>query len=149
MREKWRHLGSPQEKKQKDFVHRFFRYLRFGKIEDNGFGSGLSNFTDHSVCIPEVGTFLNAHLAFKWYKNEHNNSKTFWDEHKIEYMKTVLSLKFKQHSHIRTILKNTGLRPIIKISHDAFWGIGDDGKGLNIQGKILEQLRSEFILNET
>lgn len=166
MREKWRKLGSPQGKRQKDFVHRFFRPLRFAKPEMIGYTMGMHNLSAHPVTLPDIGTFPNAQLAFQYYRAPDNknyvshllagkychelvdgNSRE-WEENKIEYMYKVLEYKFRQNNNIRQNLMNTGLRPIVKVSHDMFWGDGCNGQGKNIFGKLLNKLRSIFLLEE-
>lgn len=166
MKEKWRKLGSPQGKRQKDFVYRFFKPLKFNKTENNSFTTGLTNLSNHTVNIPDLGVFPNAHLAFQAYRDinnkeyinnlikgffipehiqEHNRD---WEENKIDYMYNVLKYKFSQHQDLRTNLINTGLRPLVKISQDSFWGDGYNGQGKNIHGKLLNKLRSEFLYEE-
>jgi protein-tyrosine phosphatase len=166
MKEKWRKLGSPQGKRQKDFVYRFFKPLKFNKSENNSFTDGLSNLSNHTVIIPDVGVFPNAYLAFQAYRDinnkdyinnllkgffipdnikEHNRD---WEENKIDYMYKVLKYKVSQHQDLRTNLINTGLRPLLKISQDSFWGDGYNGQGKNIHGKLLNKLRSEFLYEE-
>jgi predicted NAD-dependent protein-ADP-ribosyltransferase YbiA (DUF1768 family) len=155
MNEKWRKIGSPQGIKQKEFVRAFFRPLKFGH-DKIGFG----NFSHHPVFVPELGyTFPNAQLAFQAFKGPENKEYIEklieghfcpekikkhvqnWDENKIEYMTKVLDLKFTQHSALKQQLLDTGLRPLVKISIDSFWG--DSGK--NMHGKILVKLRLKYI----
>lgn len=166
MRDKWRKLGSPQGVRQKDFVHRFFRPLRFSKPEIGGYTIGMHNLSDYTVTIPNVGQFSNAQLAFQYFREpnnkeyvenllkgkycqelltEHNRD---WEENKINYMYKILEYKFTQHNVLRENLINTGLRPFVKLSHDAFWGDGGNGQGKNIQGKLLNKLRVKFLCEE-
>lgn len=177
MREKWRYLGSPNDKHQKDFVHRFFKPLRYENSDIEGFTVGFNNFSRHAVNIPEFNafgsttgcTFPNAHLAFQAYRDPTNKeyirnllSGKFspelirdtkdlaknWEENKLKYMYKVLDYKFRQHYIIRNILMNTGLRPLIKVSHDKFWGNGGNDKGKNIHGKLLERLRTQLLCED-
>jgi protein-tyrosine phosphatase len=166
MRDKWRRLGSPQGKRQKDFVYRFFRPLRFNKPDNSEFTSGMSNISNHPVNIPEIGTFPNAHFAFQAYRDlsnkeyisklvngifcpedikDHNRD---WEENKVEYMYKVLQYKFSQYPELSTNLTNTGLRPLIKISQDSYWGDSGNGQGKNIHGKLLSRLRSEILYKQ-
>ena len=155
MREKWRKIGSPQGKSQKDFVYKFFKPLKFSKH------SVFNSTSDHSVTVPSVGTFANAHLAFQYYRSDNEeyveqllhgefcpdlaeNSQD-WEENKVEYMYKVLEYKFRQHTELYEYLVNTGLRPIVKMSRDSFWGVGDDGRGKNVHGKLLTRLRDKFL----
>lgn len=163
MREKWRRLGSPQGKKQKDFVRRFFRPLKFGRM-DNEYSIGMNNNSDHSVDIPEVGTFSNANLAFQSFRSDNPEyiqkllrgefdpncikEQKNWEENKIQYMYKVLECKFRQNETLKFNLMNTGLRPLIKSSFDSFWGDGGNGHGKNIHGKLLIKLREQFLREE-
>ena len=166
MKEKWRRLGSPQGKRQKDFVYRFFRPLRFNKPDFVNFTSGMSNTSNHPVTIPDVGTFQNAHLAFEAYRDITNKeyiSKLIggvfcpadikshnreWEENKIDYMYKVLQYKFNTYPELRLNITNTGLRPLVKISQDSFWGDSGNGQGKNIHGKLLSKLRDEILYKE-
>lgn len=162
MREKWRKLGSPQGKRQRDFVHRFFRQLYYDTNEKNTYTAGFSNSSPHSVTT-ELGTFPNAYCAFQAYRDEKNieyvrhlrhgrfcpevldRENLYWDENKIDYMTKVLDYKFRQHKHLRYTLMNTGLRPLIKVSPDSFWGHGGNGQGHNAHGRILMALRLKYL----
>lgn len=163
MKDRWRKIGSPQGKRQKDFVRRFFRPLKYDKPTDLGYTIGMSNHSNHSVYIPDLGRFPSSHLAFQAFRDPTNteyvnklkegifdprcvsrqNSK--WEEKKISYMYNILYHKFRQHPELLENLLNTGLRPLVKISKDSFWGDGTNGQGKNLHGKILSQLRNKFL----
>lgn len=165
MREKWRRLGSPQNKYQKNFVLKFFRHLYYRDDEDF---LGLANISPHFVLLPELGFFSNAHLAFQAYRDPTNEpyiqalregkfcpnmikeTPKDWEEKKSDYMYKVLEAKFKQHEGIRKNLMNTGLRTLIKDSIDMYWGCGNgqNGRGKNMHGRILMALREKFLLQE-
>lgn len=134
MKYKHRIMGSPHRKGQREFVHKFFRPLYI----DYKFIHAFSNFSHYNVTT-ELGTFPNAHLAFEAYKEEKNT----------EYMYKVLKNKFDQHPFLKRGLLNTGLRPIVKISQDSFWGNGNDNQGKNMFGKLLCKLRNEYLLEGT
>jgi len=167
MREKWRKLGSPQGKRQKDFVLKFFRSLRYdNRLILHGYAQGMSNHSPHSVDIPEVGLFPTAHHALQSFRSPSNSEyieklkqgiydpscidhqKREWETHKVQHMYRILNLKFTQHANLRKNLINTGLRPLIKVSKDSFWGDGGNGQGKNMHGRILAQLRTKFLDEE-
>lgn len=171
MREKWRKLGSPQTKKQRDFVGKFFKNLYFYRPYQSGSAAGLSNFSEHSVTVTDIGTFPTAEAAFNALKNPTDKeyiisqlkSKTplqskylgkkckirgDWEENKTDIMYSVLSLKFKQHDDIRMNLINTGLRPLVNTCKNRYWGVGEDGVGRNVLGKLLQKLRSRLQIKE-
>lgn len=69
-----------------------------------------------------------------------------WDEKRVVVMKYALQQKFK-HPKLREILLGTKKRELIENSpFDKYWGIGKDGKGKNMLGKLLMELRSDLSL---
>jgi predicted NAD-dependent protein-ADP-ribosyltransferase YbiA (DUF1768 family) len=177
MREIWRRIGSPQSRKQKDFVHKFFRYLKV-QNNDNPFTVGFSIYSPHEVNLPDIGTFPNAFFAFQAFRDIENKEYVNklkkgifnldlltplkytrkdpeWKENKTVYMYIVLEHKFRQHESLKHNLMNTGLRPIINISDNIFWGkraIERENKtelvGKNMLGKVLDTLRDRFLYEE-
>jgi ribA/ribD-fused uncharacterized protein len=170
MREKWRKIGSPQTRQQKNFVIKFFEPLYFYKAYKTGPTVGFSNFSYHKVKT-ELGEFNTSEAAFQCYKDPDNkqyiekqkntqtpinsrklgrqcNLRNDWETVKLEYMVHVLRLKVNQHDIIKQNLINTGLRPIIEHNKlDNFWGSGHDGNGKNYLGKILCKIRLELFNN--
>lgn len=138
MKEKWRKIGSPQSKRQKDFVYKFFRPLFFYKPCRSSLLLGLHNKSPHPVEI-NGEKYPNAYYAFHSLKTPTNQ---------VECMYEILENKFLQNENIRKNFTNTGLRPFIKISLDNFWGYGAQGTGKNIQGKLLDRLRLQLLNNE-
>lgn len=60
-----------------------------------------------------------------------------WHEIKVAIMEDILLEKTRQHEKVRRVLKNIGDRTVIENSPtDNFWGIGPDGNGQNMLGKI-------------
>lgn len=78
---------------------------------------------------------------------EHVKIRTDWDIIKEDVMYKVLLAKFTQHVKLRKLLISTGTYELIENSTvDAYWGIGKDGNGLNILGKLLQKVRLEFVV---
>lgn len=162
MEEKWRIIGSPQTKSQRQFIIEFFKPYIFNRTnKDLSDISPFSNYSQYSVKIPDLGLFPNAESAWYAFKNLndieyinnlkkcHNASKATllgnkyknknnndWDEIKEEKLEIVLRYKLLQHPYIKEYLLNTGLRPIYEYTID-------DNK--NLVGKILYKLREEFM----
>ena len=68
-----------------------------------------------------------------------------WSKIKIDRMRKCLFAKFTQHSDLKQKLINTKNAKIIENSKtDAFWGIGKNGKGKNMLGNLLMELRKEL-----
>lgn len=70
-----------------------------------------------------------------------------WDEVKDEVMLTCLKAKFEQNKYIRTQLINTRHHVLIEGNswYDTYWGVDSELGGQNKLGKILMQLREEYI----
>ena len=68
-----------------------------------------------------------------------------WQKVKLDVMRKVLAAKFGQDENLRNSLCKTGNAQLVEASpKDAFWGYGPDGKGKNMLGKLLMELRTEL-----
>jgi predicted NAD-dependent protein-ADP-ribosyltransferase YbiA (DUF1768 family) len=160
MRDKWRHIGSPQTKSQKNFVHKFFEPLYFYRAYKVGHTTGFSNFSLHPVNIPDFGDFPTSEAAIQAYKAPDNpdyvsrqvNSKSpvvsksmghkiipsnEWVMSKDKLLGMILRKKFEQNDIIRYNLLNTGLRLIVEYK-------GDREFSGNVLGKLLTDIRNEY-----
>lgn len=76
-----------------------------------------------------------------------NLAKTFhlrenWEQIKYDIMVKVIRAKVEQHTSIRDMLISTGDEEIGEASpFDYEWGLGADGTGKNLLGKVLMQIR--------
>ncbi|KAK3002749.1 hypothetical protein RJ639_017879 [Escallonia herrerae] len=69
-----------------------------------------------------------------------------WESVKIDVMYKALKCKFSIYPHLSYMLLETAGSILVEASpHDLFWGGGRDGEGLNYLGRLLMQLRSEFL----
>ncbi|XP_015875805.3 riboflavin biosynthesis protein PYRR, chloroplastic [Ziziphus jujuba] len=69
-----------------------------------------------------------------------------WETVKIDVMYRALKCKFSIYPHLNSMLLSTTGSVLVEASpHDLFWGGGRDGEGLNYLGRLLMQLRSEFL----
>lgn len=69
-----------------------------------------------------------------------------WDTAKIDVMYRALKSKFSIYPHLNHMLLSTIGSVLVEASpYDYFWGGGRDGEGLNYLGRLLMQLRSEFL----
>lgn len=65
-----------------------------------------------------------------------------WEQIKYEVMKKCLLAKFEQNLSLKELLLSTGSEEIAEDSPwDAIWGLGKDGKGKNLLGKALMEIR--------
>lgn len=173
MREKWRKLGAPQTKHQKNFVYKFFEkfvFYRYPKEPDGRFinyrdyTEGFSNYSDYPVEYNDT-IYPNSRAAISTVKllmdlkenrtiplcrtPDRKVSKNYYKELCVK-MYDILRCKFDQHPELKHNLMNTGLRKIVyRTSEDSFWGDGGDGTGHNYLGKTLYRLREYYYRYET
>lgn len=76
---------------------------------------------------------------------KHVSVKPNWEKIKVDVMLTLLRLKFQKGSVLANKLLDTGNAYLEETNNwkDRFWGVCD-GKGENILGKLLMQVRSEL-----
>lgn len=75
--------------------------------------------------------------------------KTAWHDSKAGVMKEIMNLKWDQCEEFRRVLMSTkGKNLVHNMEDDPIWGFGRDGKGENLQGKILEEVRAEHMEDE-
>lgn len=69
-----------------------------------------------------------------------------WESVKIDVMYKALKCKFSIYPHLSSMLLSTAGSVLVEASpHDLFWGGGREGEGLNYLGRLLMQLRSDFL----
>lgn len=68
-----------------------------------------------------------------------------WDSVKRAVMKECCRAKFTQDEILKQELLNTGDQELIEDSPvDWYWGCGADGKGQNVLGQVLMEIRKEL-----
>ena len=66
-----------------------------------------------------------------------------WEAVKDDVMRRAVRRKFEAHADIRAILLETGDEALVEnTSGDYYWGIGTQGTGKNMLGKILMEVRA-------
>jgi ribA/ribD-fused uncharacterized protein len=66
-----------------------------------------------------------------------------WNEVKVDRMRRVLVAKFEQNPELKRKLLATGSAHLVEASKsDGFWGVGKSGKGQNMLGKLLMEVRA-------
>lgn len=71
-----------------------------------------------------------------------------WEQIKDDVMRRAILKKFETHADIKKILLDTGDADVIEDSPvDYYWGVGANGTGKNMLGKILMEVRD--ILRQT
>jgi len=65
-----------------------------------------------------------------------------WHEVKVRIMEELLVKKLEQNEDVAERLTSTGRKKIYENSPwDDFWGLGKDGKGQNMMGKLWVKIR--------
>jgi ribA/ribD-fused uncharacterized protein len=68
-----------------------------------------------------------------------------WEAVKVAVMREAVRAKFTQHDDLREVLLATGEALIVEhTDNDDYWGDGGDGRGKNMLGKILREVREEL-----
>lgn len=67
-----------------------------------------------------------------------------WEEIKVSIMARAIRARFDQHPELAEILRQSKGTLYDLSAADSFWGIGYDGQGANVTGKILMKLRDEL-----
>ncbi len=68
-----------------------------------------------------------------------------WESAKVNVMRESVMAKFTQHKALRELLLATGDAKIIEhTANDDYWGDGGNGKGKNMLGRILMDVRAKF-----
>ncbi|QJD50957.1 hypothetical protein KNV00_gp062 [Streptomyces phage Bmoc] len=72
-----------------------------------------------------------------------------WESIKVTCMREVVKAKFDQHADLQMKLIETGAALLVEGNHwgDKFWG-RCEGKGLNVLGSILMELRGYYFWKE-
>jgi hypothetical protein len=116
----------------RQFPHAEAAY-QFGKAKDPGVAEWIAAAPKPHLCAA-IGHAL---LAF--------DIKPDWQDIKIERMRQVLYAKFTQHPDLAEELLNTFGATLIEASPtDSFWGIGKNGRGSNMLGILLMELRRKL-----
>lgn len=73
------------------------------------------------------------------------NLRFDWDDIKEDVMLKALQCKFTQHNNLKELLLSTKDSYIVEDSKtDSYWGVGADGNGKNMLGKLLMNLRASL-----
>jgi ribA/ribD-fused uncharacterized protein len=71
-----------------------------------------------------------------------------WHQEKTAIMELIFRAKAEQNEDVREVLQRSGKRQIIENSPvDSFWGIGPNGDGQNMVGKVWMKVRDNLLDN--
>ncbi|MCE2029567.1 NADAR family protein [Sessilibacter corallicola] len=140
--------------------------IKFYSVEDD-YGV-FSNFSRHPIKLkgkvwPTTEHYFQA-MKFESLKDqkEIQNAKTpmeaarkgrdrkrqlrkNWESMKINVMRAAVYAKFTQNEDLKNILLSTGNSKLVEhTENDDYWGDGGDGRGKNMLGHILMEVRSKL-----
>lgn len=78
--------------------------------------------------------------------------KDNWELDKVDVMRQILRLKFRKHSMLNRLLRETGDVPLTALNywHDTFWGVcactQHARTGRNMLGQLLMQIRERAVV---
>ena len=67
-----------------------------------------------------------------------------WYDVSVDVMRKAVHAKFTQDQTLRELLLSTWGHPLVHIKGDSFWGSGYNGRGRNMLGVLLQDLRSQM-----
>lgn len=68
-----------------------------------------------------------------------------WESVKCNVMREAVMAKFSQHEELAELLLGTGDAKLVEnTANDDYWGDGSDGRGKNMLGRILMQVRKQL-----
>ena len=84
-------------------------------------------------------------LAARMGRDRKRTLRRDWESSKVNVMREAVMAKFTQHDELRELLLATGDAKIIEhTANDDYWGDGGDGKGKNMLGRILMDVRAKL-----
>lgn len=103
-----------------------------------------SKFPDHPLS-EQIRNAATPSAARRLGRSTDAPLRTDWGNIREQVMRRATTAKFLQHPPLALMLEATGDRPLVEDNpRDAFWGIGRDGTGCNLNGRILTDLRREL-----
>ncbi|MFY0565754.1 NADAR family protein [Archangium lansingense] len=95
--------------------------------------------TPHEEAIRKARTpFIAAELG----RDRSKKLRRDWESVKVAVMREALRAKFTQHPELRELLLSTGEAKLVEhTENDDYWGDGGDGRGKNMLGRLLVELR--------
>ncbi|XP_065875773.1 riboflavin biosynthesis protein PYRR, chloroplastic [Euphorbia lathyris] len=121
-------------------VEHFYQAHKFHGVDD----------PDAKDCIDKIKSAKSpeeaARMGRSMQRKRPDLVRSDWEKIKIDMMYKALKCKFSIYPHLNSMLLSTAGSVLVEASpHDLFWGGGREGEGLNYLGRLLMQLRSEFL----
>ncbi|MFY0640990.1 MAG: NADAR family protein [Bermanella sp.] len=68
-----------------------------------------------------------------------------WEQVKVDVMRTAIKAKFTQYDDLKQLLKSTQTSFLVEhTSNDSYWADGGNGRGRNMLGQILMEVRQQL-----
>jgi len=84
-------------------------------------------------------------LAARMGRDRKRKLRPDWESCKVSVMRKAVFAKFTQHPDLGALLLSTGDAKLVEhTENDDYWGDGGDGRGKNMLGRILMDVRSEL-----
>ncbi|ATB33022.1 NADAR family protein [Melittangium boletus] len=81
-------------------------------------------------------------LAARMGRDRKRKLRSDWESVKVAVMREALQAKFSQHEELARLLESTGDAKLVEhTENDNYWGDGGDGRGGNMLGRLLMELR--------
>ena len=98
---------------------------------------------EHREAIRKAGSPM---IAARMGRDRKKKLRRDWESVKVGIMREVVLAKFTQHNELRQLLLSTGDAKIVEhTENDSYWGDGGDGRGKNMLGRILMEVRARLI----
>lgn len=97
----------------------------------------------NAIIRQEILSAKTPDVAFALSRKYQEHSRSDWNDVRVNVMESIVKEKFAQNPQLGYRLISTGNTELKEHSHkDAFWGDGGNGKGNNVLGRILMDVRN-------
>ena len=84
-------------------------------------------------------------LAARLGRDRKQKLRRDWESVKVGVMRAAVLAKFTQHEDLLSLLLSTGDSKLVEhTENDDYWGDGGDGRGKNMLGRILMEVRESL-----
>ncbi|PQO30815.1 NADAR family protein [Blastopirellula marina] len=84
-------------------------------------------------------------LAARMGRDRKRTLRRDWESAKVNVMREALLAKFRQHDDLSLLLLETGDAKLVEhTERDDYWGDGGDGRGKNMLGRLLMEVRKKL-----
>ncbi|MDP0495236.1 MAG: NADAR family protein [Verrucomicrobiota bacterium JB024] len=102
-----------------------------------------AKFTDAAI-IDKIKACENPYLCAALGQTRRYPLRADWEQVKAAVMERAIRARFEQHPAMAERLKRSTGRLYDHTAVDDYWGIGADGRGGNVTGRILMRIREEL-----